>query len=81
MIKLEDRFGLTKDKYQWILTHFYVGKDRKGNDKEQSKDTYHGNLDQVSNYILNTLSEKCETLEELKELYTVQSQKLRDLLK
>ena len=40
------RFTITSDKFQWILTEAYDGKDRKGNPKVQTRETYHATLEQ-----------------------------------
>ena len=81
MIKLDDKFSIRRDRYQWILTQTYEGKDRKGNPKKQSRENYFGKIDQVASYINNVLGEKCETLDELIELYTLQNHKLAELIK
>lgn len=47
MIKVGDLYEITTDKYQYILTTKYTGKDKDGNEKQQTSSTYHGTIKQV----------------------------------
>lgn len=40
------RFTITSDKFQWILTEAYDGKDREGNAKIQTRENYYATLEQ-----------------------------------
>lgn len=46
------RFAITSDKHNWILTERYDGKDRDGNAKTQSKESYYATLEQCCNAII-----------------------------
>jgi len=80
MIKIDDKFSIKRDKRQWILIQHYPGKDKYGNAKTHQRESYHGSIDQISNHILNVLGERCEKLEELEYLYSMQTRKLSDLI-
>ena len=47
------RFEISNDKYQWILTEYYDGRDKNGNPKMQSRENYFGTLEQVCLEIVN----------------------------
>ncbi len=66
-MKLNDKYTVTSDKYQWILTETYEGKSKDGDAKAQTRQTYHGTLEQVLNVILDRESKGCETIECLKQ--------------
>lgn len=64
----DGEFFAKKDKYQWILTQMIEGKDKDGNPKMQTKETYHGTLHQVCGVIIDRKCGKCGSLEEVKQL-------------
>lgn len=68
MIELGKRFTAHRDKYQWILTEKYEGKDRKGNPKEQHRETYHGTLKQVCDRVVDMEAGDCNDVVELRAL-------------
>lgn len=45
MIKVTDRWSVYRDKYQWVLVDTYAGKDKDGNAKDHTRETYHPWLD------------------------------------
>ena len=49
----------------WVLRETYEGKDRDGNPKEQTWETYWATLRQVANEIIDRGSGECNTLTEL----------------
>lgn len=40
------RFDISSDKHQWILTESYEGKDKDGNPKMQSRESYFSTIEQ-----------------------------------
>lgn len=63
-IKLNKDFSLEKDKHQWILIHHYLGFDKKTKEvKEQSDESYHRTLDQVSEKIVEQSGKVSDSLE------------------
>jgi hypothetical protein len=65
MIKINDKFVIDQDLYSWTLTYNYAGKDKDGNNKQQSKQTYHANLKQVASCIINYSAKECESMNQL----------------
>lgn len=61
-------FTAERDKYQWILTEWYDGKDKHGNHKRQSRETYHASLAQVCSVVIDRMAGHCESMEGLREL-------------
>ena len=70
MIKFNEDYSFERDNYCWTLHHSYDGKDKKGNTKRQSRDTYHGTLEQVCHHIVDREAGKCTDMAELKKLLT-----------
>lgn len=52
-MKLTDRYSLDKDKYQWILVESITFKDKDGNDKVRTENSYHSTLVQVAHYLVD----------------------------
>ncbi len=67
MIKLSDKWSLTSDPRQWILTEVYEGKNKDGEVKHHSRCTYHSTLHQVSSYLVNQEAKEAITLNQLIE--------------
>lgn len=61
-------FTAERDKYQWVLTEWYDGKDKDGNHKRQSRETYYANLHQVCGVIIDKMAGHSESVEDLREL-------------
>jgi len=59
------RFVITSDKHNWILTENYDGKDRDGNAKTQSRESYYATLEQCCNAIIQRDAKHAETLNEV----------------
>ena len=55
-MKIGPDFEITRDKYQWIVTHWEPGKDRDGNPKRQPRQSYHATLLQACQRVLDALS-------------------------
>ena len=68
MIKFNERFSFERGKYDWHLHEHYMGKDKDGNDKENTRTTYHATLRQICGVIIDRSCGDCESLEEIKEL-------------
>ena len=63
-IKLNKDYSLEKDKHQWIVIHHYVGTDKVTKEpKEQSEESYHRTLEQVSRYVLEQSGKVSDSLE------------------
>ena len=77
------RFEAHRDRYQWVLTEHLQGKDRDGNPKMQTKQTYHNNLRNmctyiVCTYIVDRCADDCTTTAEI--VYLLQnSERLLDV--
>jgi hypothetical protein len=74
MIKINSNFSIHKDSHQWILTEkkmrVMVKGKFAGEKKEVIKETYHATLPQIANVIIERKSGDCESLEDLKKLYS-----------
>jgi len=68
MIKINEEFSIERDNYCWHLTQSYIGKDKKGDDKIQTKVTYHPNMGMLFRAMLEYQAGHCETLEQLIDL-------------
>ena len=62
---IAEKFVVEKDMYSWTLNYNYMGKDKDGQPKQHSKQTYHVNLRQVANAIVNYSAKECKTMEQL----------------
>ncbi len=78
MIKFNDRFEFEQDAYQWILHEWYDGEDKDGNPKRQKRTTYHYNLVQMCNRIIDRSTGGCESIHELKKMFKECSLRTRD---
>lgn len=65
MIKLSERFSVDSDKYNWILHEYYLGKDKDGKPKTQSRVTFHATLEQVAKKIVEQSAKERESLERM----------------
>ena len=50
--KISENYSIRKDRYQWILIEHYMAKDKDGNPKELTRDSYHSDLKQVAAYLV-----------------------------
>ena len=62
MIKINEKFSLEKDAYGWKLHEFRNGKDKDGNQKVKSSVTFHANINQVCNRLVDRTLGECETI-------------------
>ena len=69
-IKISNRFSIEKDPHCWVLYEKKKSKNRKTN-KEAivTKSTYHGNIKQIIEVILDREAEDCKSLEEIIDLF------------
>ena len=65
MIKFNDRFSYEKDQHCWHLHETYIGKKKGGGEKEHTRTTYHANLRQICEVIIDRSCGDCESLEEI----------------
>lgn len=71
IIKINDRFSMERDQYNWICYENIPSKDKEGKPSIKVKKSYHPNLQSISNYIINKKLGDCTSLEEIKKLLTV----------
>lgn len=64
-MKIGDKYEITSDRFQWILTERYMGKDNKGNDKEHTRESYYATLEQCCNQIVQRDAKQAETVEQV----------------
>lgn len=66
MIKFcEGIFTAQRDKHQWVVIELYDGKDKKGNPKQHSKESYHATLKQVCAYVVDVTAGHAQGAEEM----------------
>ena len=53
MIKINDEWSAVREKYQWVLTETYTGKDKDGKPKDRQRDCYFSKASQMFAHILN----------------------------
>lgn len=66
MITINDNFHITTDRYNWIVNEKKGYK--AGASEPRFKQTFHGNLHQAIDHIIDTQAKDCESLEEVKEM-------------
>lgn len=62
-IKISDRWSLKSDRWNWILIETLIT----SRGKQKSRETYHRNIQSVSDYIGNESIKEHETLEAMQE--------------
>jgi len=75
-MKIDDRFEVERDTYCWMLHDWRDGKDRDGNPKRMKRTTYHRDLVQVSEVILDRTAGECRALSELPTLLKAQTDRI-----
>ena len=68
MIKFNDRFSFERDQHCWHLHETYMGKKKGGGKKEHTRTTYHANLQQICEVIIDRSCGECESLDEIVSL-------------
>lgn len=62
MNMISENHSLSKDRVQWILTEHYSAKDKDGNNVIKTRNSYHSNLRQIANYMVD--NNECHNLDE-----------------
>lgn len=75
-MKIDDRFEVERDQFCWQLHDWRMGKDRSGNPKRTKRTTYHRDLVQVSEVILDRTAGECTVLSELPALLKAQTDRI-----
>jgi len=65
-MKIDEKYSVSTDKYNWIITETYLGKDKDGNDKSHTRDHFFPRLSWCVNWLINNNCKQAETLEEIK---------------
>ncbi len=83
MLKLNDRFSLRRDKYQWILTEYKTGIARVGKNKGQTVTTKHEQyfpwLDQAIRRVAELDCQNATTLSAIEDAYKSAGERLAEL--
>lgn len=79
MIKINEDFEAERDNYCWHLHQWFDSKDKDGNPKRSKRTTYHPNLKQVLDAVLDKQAGKCESLDQLINLLANANQLLEGL--
>jgi len=56
---ISDSYSLAKDRVQWILTEHYKAKDKNENEVIRTRKSYHSNLKQIANYLVDNNETHC----------------------
>ena len=80
MIKINDNYSVTSDRYQWVLTEYRKGHDKDGNDKTHTKQTYHRTLEQVAKYVCEQSIKPCESFVDMMNTYRSTGETIAKLL-
>ena len=65
MIKINDKFSVERDKYQWLLHESKDGLSKKQEPIATTRTTYHGTLKQCCNEIVERMMGECETVQQI----------------
>ena len=68
MIKINEEFSIERDQYCWHLMQRYIGKDKHGDNKIQTRVTYHPNMGMLFRAMLEKQAGECETIDQLIDL-------------
>jgi len=63
MIKINDKFSIERDKYQWLLIESKDGLSKKQEPIVTTRVTYHGTLKQCCNEIAERMMGECESVQ------------------
>ena len=56
---ISESYSISRDRVQWILTEHYKGKDKDKNEVIRTRNTYHSNLKQIANYLVDSNEAHC----------------------
>jgi len=73
MIKFNDTYSMSRDKYGWTLHQKIEG-------QKNPYKTYHPNLKQICDWIIDREAGKCESLDELKAMLKEASEGILKLM-
>ncbi len=51
---ISENYSISRDRVQWILTEHYKAKDKDENEVIRTRNTYHSNLKQIANHLVDT---------------------------
>ncbi len=68
MIKINDKFSVERDKYQWLLIESKDGLSKKQEPIVTTRTTYHGTLKQCCNEIAERMMGECESVQGIETL-------------
>lgn len=75
-MKIDERFEVERDTYCWMLHDWRDGKGKDGNPKRTKRTTYHRDLLQVHEVILNRTAGECQVLADLPRLLKEQTDRV-----
>jgi hypothetical protein len=65
-MRIDDKYSLSTDRYNWIITETYTGKDKDGSPKEQTRDHFFPSLSSCVNWLIENNCKDKKTLQEIK---------------
>ena len=77
MIQINDRWSVYRDKYQWVLIETYTGKDKDGNTKTHTRETYHPWLGMAMRWAAECDCEGADSFKSIEEAYEAISEAVR----
>lgn len=70
MIQITERWSVYRDPDQWVLVEHYEGKDKHGEPKAKTRQTYHPWLDIALRYAADKDCEGSESLRDVEKAYS-----------
>ena len=70
MIQITERWSVYRDEYQWVLVEHYEGKDKHGEPKAKTRQTYYPWLDIALRYAADKDCEGADSLREVEKAYS-----------
>lgn len=80
-MKINDRFSTERDEWCWHLHETVMGQDEDGNPKEQVRTTYHANLSQVLDAVLDKQLGDADSLESVSDVISKARAEVNQLAK
>jgi len=65
-MKVDEKYSVSTDKYNWIITETYLGIDKDKKPKYQTRDHFFPSLSWCVNWLINNNCKEAETLQEIK---------------
>ncbi|PCI54190.1 MAG: hypothetical protein COB36_10900 [Alphaproteobacteria bacterium] len=66
-MKIDEKYSVRSDTYNWVITEKYLGKDGDGNEKHHTRDHFFPNLSRCVNWLINNNCKQAASLQEIKE--------------